>query len=44
MKKGKDFLRKYFLNKKKRIYNALKNSDSDAVINFKKVLKTIINE
>ena len=44
MKKGKNFLKKYFLNKKKRIYNALKNSDSDAVIKFKNVLKKIINE
>ena len=29
---------------KKKIYNALKNSDSDSVLKFKKVLNKIINE
>jgi len=33
-----------FLEQKKRIYNALKNSDSDSVIKFKNVLSKIINE
>ena len=44
MKKEKNFLKKYFYIKKKRIYNALKNSDPDSVIKFKNVLKKIINE
>ena len=33
-----------FLEQKKRIYSALKNSDSDSVIKFKNVLNKIINE
>ena len=33
-----------FLIQKKRIYNALVNSNSDQVINFDNVLKKIINE
>jgi DNA-binding MarR family transcriptional regulator len=33
-----------FVEQKKRIYNALKNSDSDSVIKFKNVLSKIINE
>jgi len=42
--KGKKFFEEIFLEQKKRIYNALKNSDSDSVIKFKNVLKKIINE
>ena len=42
--KGKKLYEEIFFEQKKRIYNALKNSDSDAVINFKNVLNRIINE
>ena len=42
--KGKKFFEEIFLEQKKRIYNALKSSDSDSVIKFKNVLKRIINE
>ena len=42
--KGKKFFEEIFLEQKKRIYNALKNSDSDSVIKFKNVLERIINE
>jgi DNA-binding MarR family transcriptional regulator len=42
--KGKKLFNEIFSKQKKRIYNALKNSDSDSVIKFKKVLKKIINE
>ena len=42
--KGKKLLDEIFLEQKKRIYNALKNSDSDSVIKFKNVLSKIINE
>ena len=42
--KGKRFFDEIFLEQKKRIYNALKNSDSDSVIKFKNVLSKIINE
>ena len=42
--KGKKFFDEMFLEQKKRIYNALKNSDSDSVIKFKNVLSKIINE
>ena len=42
--KGKKLFEEIFLEQKKRIYNALKNSDSDSVIKFKNVLKKIINE
>ncbi len=31
------------MHKKKRIFNALKNSEPDSVIKFKEVLKKIIN-
>jgi DNA-binding MarR family transcriptional regulator len=41
---GKKLFDEIFLEQKKRIYNALKNSDSDSVIKFKNVLKKIINE
>ena len=42
--KGKKLYNEIFLEQKKRIYNALKNSDADSVIKFKNVLKKIINE
>ena len=42
--KGKKLSDEIFLEQKKRIYNALKNSDSDSVIKFKNVLSKIINE
>ena len=42
--KGKKLFEEIFMEQKKRIYNALKNSDSDSVIKFKNILKKIINE
>jgi len=42
--KGKKLFDEIFHEQKKRIYNALKNSDSDSVIKFKNVLHKIINE
>ena len=42
--KGKKIFEEIFFEQKKRIYNALKNSDSDSVIKFKNVLKKIVNE
>ena len=42
--KGKKLFNEIFLEQKKRIYNALKNSDSDSVVKFKNVLSKIINE
>ena len=42
--KGKKLFEEVFAEQKKKIYNALKNSDSDSVIKFKKVLNKIINE
>ena len=42
--KGKKLFDEIFFEQKKRIYNALKNSDSDSVIKFKNVLSRIINE
>ena len=42
--KGKKLFNEIFHEQKKRIYNALKNSDSDSVIKFKNVLDKIINE
>ena len=42
--RGKKLFEEIFLEQKKRIYNAFKNSDSDSVIKFKNVLKKIINE
>ena len=42
--KGKKLFEEIFFEQKKRIYNALKNSDSDSVIKFKSILKKIINE
>ena len=43
IKKEKFFSKQYIILKKKRIFNALKNSSSDSVIKFKDVLKKIIN-
>ena len=40
---GKKFYREVFESQKKRIFNALKGSDSDSVLRFKEVLKKIIN-
>ena len=42
--RGKKLFEEIFLEQKKRIYNALKNSDSDSVLKFKNVLKKIIND
>ena len=42
--KGKKLFDEIFFEQKKRIYGALKNSDSDSVIKFKNVLNKIINE
>ena len=42
--KGKEIFEQIFSIQKKRIYNAFSNSSSDEVLNFKKVLKKIINE
>ena len=42
--RGKKLFEEIFIEQKKRIYNALKNSDSDSVIKFKSVLNKIINE
>ena len=42
--KGKKLFDEIFLEQKKRIYNALKNSDSDSVIKFRSILSKIINE
>ena len=40
---GKKFSNEIFIEQKKRIYHALKNSNSEAVIKFKEVLEKIIN-
>ena len=40
---GKKFYNEIFQSQRKRIFNALKNSDSDSVLKFKEVLKKIIN-
>ena len=42
--KGEKLFEEIFIEQKRRIYNAFKNSDSDSVIKFKKVLNKIINE
>ena len=42
--KGEKIFTEVFLIQKKRIYNALVNSNSDQVLNFDNVLKKIINE
>ena len=43
-KEGKLFFDTVYNAQKKRIFNALKNSNADSVIKFKEVLKKIINE
>ena len=40
---GKKFYNEIFQSQRKRIFNALKNSDSDSVLKFKEVLIKIIN-
>ena len=42
-KEGKVFFETVYSTQKKRIFNALKNSEPDSVIKFKDVLKKIIN-
>jgi len=42
-KEGKIFFETVFNSQKKRIFNALKNSNSDSVIKFKEVLKKIVD-
>jgi len=42
--KGKKLSEEIFIEQKKRIYNALKNSDADSVIKFKNILTKIIDE
>ena len=41
--KGKSLFNEIFYEQKKRIYKALKNSNSDAVLNFKEIIQKIIN-
>ncbi len=43
-KEGKIFFDTVYNVQKKRIFNALKNSNADSVIKFKEVLKKIVNE
>ena len=43
-KSGKKLSDEIFLEQKKRIYNALKTSDSDSVLKFRNILIKIINE
>ena len=40
---GEKFYEEIFESQKKRIFNALRTSDSDSVLKFKQVLKKIIN-
>ena len=42
-KEGKIFFEKAYETQKKRIFNALKNSEPDSVIKFKSVLRKIID-
>ena len=42
-KEGKVFFQAVYNTQKKRIFNALKNSNSDSVIKFKDVLKKIVD-
>ena len=42
-KEGKIFFETVYSAQKKRIFNALKNSNADSVIKFKDVLKKIID-
>ena len=41
--KGQIFFNKIYKTQKKRIFNALKNSEPDSVVKFKEVLNKIIN-
>ena len=41
--KGKKLFSEIFFIQKKRVYNALKSSDSNSVINFKNILNKVIN-
>ena len=43
-KEGRIFFNKIYESQKKRIFNALKNSETDTVVKFKEVLTKIINE
>jgi DNA-binding MarR family transcriptional regulator len=43
-KEGRIFFNKIYESQKKRIFNALKNSEPDSVVKFKEVLTKIINE
>ena len=42
-KEGQDFFNKIYQTQKKRIFDALKNSEPDSVVKFKEVLNKIIN-
>ena len=42
-KEGKTFFEIVYKKQKKRIFNALKNSEPESVVKFKEVLKKIIN-
>ena len=42
-KEGKVFFEKVYESQKRRIFNALKNSEPDSVIKFKEVLNRIID-
>ena len=42
-KEGQIFFNKIYESQKKRIFNALKNSEPDSVVKFKEVLNKIIN-
>ncbi len=42
-KEGKIFFENVYNSQKKRVFNALKNSNADSVIKFKEVLKRIID-
>ena len=42
-KEGKIFFNRIYESQKKRVFNALKNSEPDSVIKFKEVLSKIIN-
>jgi len=42
-KEGKIFFESVYRVQKKRIFNALKNSEAESVVKFKEVLKKIIN-
>ena len=42
-KEGKIFFESVYKIQKRRIFNALKNSEAESVVKFKEVLKKIIN-